>query len=69
MFYIPAGFAYGFLVLSDLATFTYKCTYVYNPSGGAVFLGPGMILLLLLIGRSRTSIIRLARRMASIPFF
>ena len=33
MFYIPAGFAHGFLVLSDSATFTYKCTDVYDPSG------------------------------------
>ena len=33
MFYIPAGFAHGFLVLSDSATFTYKCSDVYDPSG------------------------------------
>ena len=32
MFWIPAGFAHGFLVLSDSATFTYKCTDVYDPS-------------------------------------
>lgn len=32
MFWIPAGFAHGFLVLSDLAVFTYKCTDVYDPS-------------------------------------
>lgn len=31
MFYIPAGFAHGFLVLSDTAVFTYKCTDVYDP--------------------------------------
>lgn len=31
MFFIPAGFAHGFLVLSDQATFTYKCTDVYDP--------------------------------------
>ena len=30
MFYIPEGFAHGFLVLSDLAVFTYKCTDVYD---------------------------------------
>ncbi len=30
MFFIPAGFAHGFLVLSDSATFTYKCTDVYD---------------------------------------
>ena len=31
MFYIPAGFAHGFLVLSDLAVFSYKCTDLYDP--------------------------------------
>ena len=33
MFWIPAGFAHGFLVLSDTAEFVYKCTDVYDPSG------------------------------------
>ncbi len=32
MFWIPAGFAHGFLVLSDTAVFTYKCTDVYDPA-------------------------------------
>ena len=32
MFYIPEGFAHGFLVLSDTASFVYKCTDVYDPS-------------------------------------
>lgn len=31
MFYIPEGFAHGFLVLSDTAEFVYKCTDVYDP--------------------------------------
>lgn len=31
MFYIPEGFAHGFLVLSDTAVFVYKCTDVYDP--------------------------------------
>ena len=31
MFYIPEGFAHGFLVLSDIAIFTYKCTNFYHP--------------------------------------
>ena len=31
-FYIPEGFAHGFLVLSDEAEFVYKCTDVYNPN-------------------------------------
>jgi len=30
-FYIPEGFAHGFLVLSDTALFAYKCTDFYNP--------------------------------------
>ena len=30
MFFIPKGFAHGFLVLSDTATFVYKCTDFYN---------------------------------------
>ena len=32
IFYIPEGFAHGFLVLSDIAEFVYKCTDVYDPS-------------------------------------
>lgn len=31
MFYVPEGFAHGFLVLSDEAVFTYKCTQIYHP--------------------------------------
>ena len=31
-FYIPEGFAHGFLVLSDEAEFVYKCTRYYDPS-------------------------------------
>ena len=31
MFYVPEGFAHGFLVLSDEARFVYKCTDVYDP--------------------------------------
>ncbi|MGL5717109.1 MAG: dTDP-4-dehydrorhamnose 3,5-epimerase [Paraclostridium sp.] len=30
-FYIPKGFAHGFLVLSDEAIFNYKCTDYYSP--------------------------------------
>lgn len=30
-FYIPQGFAHGFLVLSDMAEFCYKCTDFYHP--------------------------------------
>ena len=33
MFWVPAGFAHGFLVLSDTAEFVYKCTDIYDPSG------------------------------------
>lgn len=31
MFYVPEGFAHGFLVLSDIAVFSYKCTDFYHP--------------------------------------
>lgn len=31
MFYVPEGFAHGFLVLSDSAVFSYKCTNLYHP--------------------------------------
>lgn len=30
MFYIPEGFAHGFLVLEDNTIFSYKCSFVYN---------------------------------------
>lgn len=30
-FYVPEGFAHGFLVLSDTAVFAYKCTDFYHP--------------------------------------
>ncbi len=29
--YIPAGFAHGFVVLSEVADFVYKCTNYYHP--------------------------------------
>lgn len=32
MFWVPPGFAHGFLVLSDIAEFQYKCTDFYNPA-------------------------------------
>ena len=32
MFMIPRGFAHGFVVLSDEATFAYKCDDVYHPN-------------------------------------
>jgi len=31
-FWVPPGFAHGFLVLSDTAHFEYKCTEYYDPS-------------------------------------
>jgi dTDP-4-dehydrorhamnose 3,5-epimerase len=31
-FYMPEGFAHGFLVLSEFAEFTYKCTRLYDPT-------------------------------------
>ncbi len=30
-FYIPPGFAHGFVVLSETALFSYKCTDIYHP--------------------------------------
>jgi dTDP-4-dehydrorhamnose 3,5-epimerase len=33
--WIPAGFAHGYLVLSDVAIFAYKCTTAYHPEGDA----------------------------------
>jgi len=37
-FYIPPGFAHGFLVLSDEAVFAYKCTDFYHPEDeGGIF--------------------------------
>lgn len=32
-FYVPPGFAHGFVVTSEEALFVYKCTDFYNPSG------------------------------------
>lgn len=32
MLYIPPGFAHGFLVISEDATFSYKCTTLYDPN-------------------------------------
>lgn len=42
MFYIPEGFAHGFLVLSDTAEFAYKVTDFYHPGdeGGLAWNDP-----------------------------
>lgn len=32
LFWVPPGLAHGFLVLSDVAEFQYKCTDFYNPA-------------------------------------
>ena len=41
-FYISEGFAHGFLVLSDIAEFCYKCTDFYHPGdeGGLAWNDP-----------------------------
>ena len=41
-FYIPEGFAHGFVVLSDEAVFAYKCTDFYHPNdeGGLIYNDP-----------------------------
>jgi len=43
-FFIPQGFAHGFLVLSDTAVFAYKCTDFYYPDdeGGIIWNDPAL---------------------------
>lgn len=43
-FYISPGFAHGFLVLSDVAEFCYKCTDFYHPGdeGGLLWNDPNI---------------------------
>lgn len=43
-FFIPKGFAHGFLVLSDYAEFAYKCDDFYHPEdeGGLLWNDPGI---------------------------
>jgi dTDP-4-dehydrorhamnose 3,5-epimerase len=43
-FYIPQGFAHGFLVLSETAVFAYKCTDFYHPEdeGGIIWNDPAI---------------------------
>lgn len=42
--FIPAGFAHGFVVLSERATFLYKCSEYYAPDseGGIIFSDPDL---------------------------
>jgi len=41
-FFIPAGFAHGFLALTDIVEFTYKCSDYYHPEdeGGIIWNDP-----------------------------
>lgn len=43
-FFIPRGFAHGYLVLSDTAVFCYKCDEVYHPNdeGGLMWDDPAI---------------------------
>lgn len=43
-FFVPRGFAHGFLVLSDTAEFCYKCDDVYHPNdeGGIMWNDPAI---------------------------
>lgn len=43
-FFVPRGFAHGFLVLSDTATFFYKCDNFYNKAseGGIAYNDPAL---------------------------
>jgi dTDP-4-dehydrorhamnose 3,5-epimerase len=34
-FWVPEGFAHGFCVVSDFATFSYQCTALYDPKADA----------------------------------
>ena len=44
LFYVPEGFAHGFLVLSDETEFQYKCTDFYHPEdeGGVLWNDPDL---------------------------
>jgi dTDP-4-dehydrorhamnose 3,5-epimerase len=39
---VPEGFAHGFMVVSEVAEFTYKCTDFYHPEheGGIIWNDP-----------------------------
>ncbi len=43
-FFVPAGFAHGFCVLSEMALFLYKCTDLYNAQteGGVLWNDPDL---------------------------
>lgn len=43
-FFVPRGFAHGFVVLSEEATFFYKCDNYYHPAseGGIIFNDPAL---------------------------
>lgn len=45
-FFVPRGFAHGFLVLSETATFFYKCDNFYNKEseGGIIFNDPTIVI-------------------------
>jgi dTDP-4-dehydrorhamnose 3,5-epimerase len=42
MMFVPKGFAHGFVTLSDVAVFHYKCDELYMPSadGGIIYNDP-----------------------------
>ncbi|WP_339641385.1 dTDP-4-dehydrorhamnose 3,5-epimerase [uncultured Porticoccus sp.] len=64
--WVPPGFAHGFLVLSDVADFEYKCTDYYDPDDeGAILWNDSE----LAIGWPETSGIRLSDKDAGAPTF
>ena len=65
MLWIPEGFAHGFVVLSDVAEFCYKCTDVYDPTPRAAF--PTMTLRSTCSGPTAAASTRPAPRTRSTP--
>ena len=68
-FYIPQGFAHGFLVLTDIAEFCYKCTDFYHPGdeGGLAWNDPaiGIKWPQLVGGKILARIVKIARAIAT----
>ncbi len=73
--YVPIGLAHGFVVLSDIADVTYKCTTVYDPAfeRGIAYDDPDIAIqwptdLELLVSQRDAEGPRLAEIAADLPF-